>query len=240
MKVVSYNLWGKFGPYHERWADAPAALCAIGADVWCLQEAGAGEYLEKVAKATQTRIVIEDLDSTGLAVLAKEKPLSSVLVEYKTHSPLEPYIRKFECVDFGGKRPFRAVNTHLSWKPGDDASRRGQAEELRAFLAKDPKPTILCGDFNGEYAGAPMQVLRKDYRDLMKGQADEGMPSWDNANPFIQSHKEKFPDRRIDLILANDLFLKDRPLASASIIRCKGPSGRPISDHYGILAEFLG
>ncbi len=243
MRILSLNMWGRFGPYAERWAHAAEVLPKLGADVLAIQEAALDEPLDRVAEATGTRILVSDIGGTGLAVLSRLESLSNKLIEYRARSPLENYIRKFECVRLAHKKgEFLLINTHLSWKKGDDATRAGQAQELADFLAAKKLPAILCGDFNCEYGSGPMKPLRERYRDSLAGTVDEKRPTWDNANPFIRSHKEKFPDRRIDLILAGPEFLKLFPLNTARIVlndSLPASAGVPfVSDHYGILAEF--
>ena len=241
MKVLSYNMWGRFGPFVERWAYAAKALPPLDADILCLQEAGFEEGLDRVAAATQTRILIADYNSTGLAVLSRLPSRANKLIKYKMRSHVEDYSRKLEGVWIEDKKggDFLLTNTHLSWKPGDDATRAAQAKELLDWAAAKDMPTLMCGDFNCEYGSEPMKLLRKDYKDLMKGARDEKKPTWDNANPFIQTHREHFPDRRIDLMLANGAFLKKRLLKDIRIVlREPNAQGLRVSDHYGVLAEF--
>ncbi len=240
MRIVSFNLWGKFGPYAERWKFAAGEIGRTEPDILCIQEAALDEPLDRVAEAAGTRILLSDIGGTGLAILSRYQSLSNKLIEYRTRSPLENYIRKFSCAHLAHEgKEFLVINTHLSWKAGDEASRAGQALELADFLASKKLPAVLCGDFNCEYGSAAMKPLRDRYRDLLAGTADEKKPTWDNANPFIQAHTEKFSDRRIDLILADAAFLKLHPLESMRIaFRKPDAKGLHCSDHYGVIADF--
>ena len=241
MRIISYNLWGRFGPYLERWPIAARELKKAKPDILCMQEAAHEPSLDLVAREAGMDILISDQGGTGLAVLSRLASRSNKLIEYKTRSPSENYIRKFQAVRIeDGKEKFLLLNTHLSWKAPDEASRVGQTAELAEYLKGEKLPRLLCGDFNCEYGSKPMEVLRKDYRDLMAGMPDETKPSWDNANPFIQAHNEKFADRRIDLILADAAFVKKHPLKKAFIaFKERDPkSGLHPSDHYGIIADF--
>jgi len=150
---------------------------------------------------------------------------------------------------------FLVGNTHLSWKPDDDETRRKQADELVSGFGQEGVSSILCGDFNCEYPSAPLKGLRDSgFQDLMEGFPDASRPSWDNKNPFIADHRTKFPDRRIDLILANEAFRSVYSLKDIRITlntpKSSGHSSSPPyasqlktldlypSDHYGILATF--
>ena len=210
-KIVTFNIWGIFGPEVEkRWAYASEALADLEADILCLQEATDKNLLDRLAKKVERKIIHSDCEETGLAVLSNLKADESQLVPYKTHSPLEDYIRKFIWVNFTfEKKRFILTNTHLSWKLDDDASRSNQAQELTAFAAGQPLPAVLCGDFNCDYMNGPLDALsQKGFLDLMKGMADEKRPTWDNKNLHIQIHEVEFPDRRLDLILADPAFQK--------------------------------
>ncbi len=240
-RVLSYNMWGKFGPYDQRYGNLLKAVTEIDADIYCFQEAGDIKLLREIARITGLRLLMSDVDETGLAILRDKGSTRKGLVKYDARSPFEGYIRKYqwaEIRDRSGK--FLVVNTHLSWKEGDDFTRQGQVEELHRFLERKKMPLILCGDFNCDFHSGPMTKLRDGgLTDTMLGMPDENAPTWDNQNPFIQTHPAKFPDRRIDLILADDPFLKHHPLVHSSIVlNQKGPDQMYPSDHYGVLAEF--
>ena len=96
---------------------------------------------------------------------------------------------EFDC---NGKS-LLVTNTHLSWKPKDDPTRIKQAEDLLEFVKNESKPAILCGDFNCVYGSNPMRVfIHNGFQDLMEGKPDQDKPTWDNTNPFIQSHNTQF------------------------------------------------
>jgi endonuclease/exonuclease/phosphatase family metal-dependent hydrolase len=110
---------------------------------------------------------------------------------------------------------------------------------------KTGRPAALCGDFNSEFSSPEHAYLRKSgFTDTMAGMPDEKKPSWDNLSPFIQGHNFRFPNRRIDLILANKEFLNIHAPILVAIAFNKptssGDSQNSIfpSDHYGIVGEF--
>lgn len=242
LRVVSLNMWGKFGPHEARWGYAERCVPSAKPDVLCVQEGGNSDYVGRLAKAAGLRVVQDDTGSSGLALLSRLDCAESGLVPYAKRGFLEPYTRKFQWMRVrDGKKDLLFTNTHLAWKKGDDKTRAGQTGELAVFVTGKKLPAVLCGDFNCEYGSAPLECLRQaGFRDLLAGTALENAPTWDNANPFIRSHPEKFPDRRIDLILANPDFLKLRPFKEARI-DFKDPdpkTGLLLSDHWGVITDF--
>lgn len=239
--VLTYNLWGVFGPsLEERWAYAAGRVAALGADVLCLQEATDARLLAGLAKAAGRRVAASDLE-TGLAVLT-DFPVSDVeTVTYRKKSPVEDYVRKYlwmrvETPDGA----FHLGDTHLSWQKGDDEAREAQAAELAERARGAGGPVLLAGDFNSEFGSKCLSALAKaGYRDSMEGFPDALKPSWDNRNPYIRAHAVKFDDMRIDLELLSPLFAERyRAEDSRIVLDAPSPEGLFASDHFGVLARY--
>ena len=231
MTVVTLNTWGVNGPPERR----PVLLNAIrelDADILLLQE------------ATDARLLTE-LDypflftaAEGWLAIASRWPAERHgSVTYKTVSPMETYRRQLLLAEIqapGG--PLWTGCTHLSWKAEDGATRLAQAEELVRLVSELPEPLLLGGDFNAPPEEPPIQRIRKaGFTDLhAKLHPSEPGITWDNRNPFIQSHSVRFPDRRIDY-----LFMRGaapRPVSCEVVCRSPSPEGLYPSDHYGVLA----
>jgi endonuclease/exonuclease/phosphatase family metal-dependent hydrolase len=242
LKIVTFNIWGTFGPeVDKRWAYAGDCLAKLNPDILCLQEATEPRWLIDISRKTGLEIVQADCDSTGLAFLTRLVVHDFGLIPYAQQSPVENYYRKFQWHRvIAGKKSFSIFNTHLSWKPKDDASRARQAQQLLENANRAGEPTMLCGDFNCEYNSIPLSVIRDEgYKDSLESTSDRAKPTWDNANPFIQSHTVKFPDRRVDLMLLSDAFQREFPLAQSRIVLNESDSdGNYPSDHYGVEGIF--
>jgi len=181
-----------------------------------------------------------DCSQTGLAVLTNLESKNTRLIQYKTQSPVEDYIRKFIVTELTYENQnFAIVTTHLSWKLDDDASREKQADELSNYMSEVNAPGVLTGDFNCEYLSKPMTSIQNDYASLLKDRPDENKPTWDNKNPMVQWHKDRYPDRKLDQILVNPAFEKLFTCKDC-YITCTKPNANGItpSDHYGLLALF--
>lgn len=75
-------------------------------------------------------------------------------------------------------------------------------------------------------------------QDSMRGFPDEDQPTWDNQNPFIQSHWTKFSDRRVDMILTTSSNKNFCVVENTSIVLKEvGAENLHVSDHYGVICE---
>ena len=241
LKILTFNLWGRFGPrLKERWAAAARCIAELGCDILCLQEVTDPMLLHLISETANKNVVLADPQGSGLAVLSNLSAADNGLVEYQARSFLERYARKFIWVKLvTGAGFFVVTNTHLAWLPGDDKTRMSQAGHLCRFVLQKNLPAVLCGDFNCEYKSAPLSALRQSgFSDALESLPDEHKPTWDNRHPYIQSHLVKFPDRRIDLILCSKKLRESYFLKEGAIVLDKPAGGIFPSDHYGVIAGF--
>lgn len=234
MRILTLNLWGIFGPPQRR-PVLIQQLQTLQADILCLQEATDPDLLKVLAYPTCIHH-----PEPGLAILSRFPARSQRSIIYKTVSPLEPYRRGALLAELETDvAALWVATTHLSWKAEDDASRLGQAEELARILEPLPDPLLLSGDFNAPPSAPPVQgLLKVGFVDLFAAlHPSEPGITWDNRNPFIQSHSVRFPDRRIDLLL-----LRQRSHPSLKAVACEVVFDKPSaewpfypSDHYGVL-----
>ncbi|MBF0254384.1 MAG: endonuclease/exonuclease/phosphatase family protein [Candidatus Omnitrophica bacterium] len=243
MKILSFNVWGAYGPDPDaRLEFASSEIMRLDADLLCLQEATNAVFVERLSREFGSAPAAAVRDGVGLVIFSRLPVRSSGSAEFTSRSSLERYDRKFvwAVVAGGNGEEFLVANTHLSWKAEDEATRTAQAAELLAFGISRKLPMVFCGDFNCEFRSKPLAALaRAGFSDALEGTAHEFRPSWDNRNPFIQSHKSTFPNRRVDLILTDAAFRRRYPRNHAEVVldRVDGRGVFP-SDHYGVLAEF--
>jgi len=122
----------------------------------------------------------------------------------------------------------------------DEPTRLGQVEELLELLEPLEGRVLLSGDLNAVPESAPIQrILSAGFRDLfaLTHPGETGI-TWDNQNPFIQSHSVRFPDRRIDYLFLHEKVLKTlTPIEVQVVCQTPTPEGLYPSDHYGVLAS---
>lgn len=244
VKVLTLNTWGRNGP-PERRPLLIQAIRELQPDIALLQEVTDPSLLDELGCPTRL------LAGEGwLAIATRFPALRHGSVTYRTVSPMEPYRRQILLaqLDTGAGRVWAGC-THLSWKAEDGATRLAQTEELVRLVSELPEPLLLGGDFNAPPEEPPIRRMREaGFTDLhARLHPSEPGVTWDNRNPFIQSHSVRFPDRRIDYIFMRypvpDTDKGSRyssplltPLTCDVVCNHPSPAGLYPSDHYGVLA----
>lgn len=235
MKAVTLNTWGSFGP-PQRQPVLKTAIRKLNADLLLLQEVVDPVFLEEFPFPVRLH------SGRGqLALLSRFPLLSFETITFAACSRQESYTRQalLAELDFRGNSLW-AVTTHLSWRENDEPTRSAQCDELVRRLKSLEGPVLLSGDFNTEPGRAPIQkIVRAGFIDLFAAlhPADPGI-TWDNTNPFIQSHSVRFPDRRIDYLFLRQDVNHRLQFLECSVV-CRTPSSEGIfpSDHYGVLVD---
>ncbi len=259
LKVATWNLWWKFGPWRARQPLILDELVKLDADILCLQElwgAGGKNQAAEIAEALglhayyEPVLAIDGID-WGMGILSKWP-----LVEHQgfvlPSVPSEDGSR--DCKAMWGRLdgPRGAVdvlNTHLTWRPEESAMRQQQMRAIARHIKathKGPVPPILAGDYNaiptadeirmmtGE---APVPVDGLYFLDAWRasGQAGPGY-TWDRANTL--THKALLPDRRLDyLFIGNPAENGAGHVLSTKLIGTEAAGGIYPSDHFGLTAE---
>ena len=236
MKILTLNTWGVHGPTERRLA-LVEAIRSLKPDILCLQEVTDPKLLDSFLYTTRLH-----LPDSWLSTVSHFPVLEHRVLSYSAISPLEPYRRQALLVKLqAGSDPLWVVNTHLAWQAADEATRLAQVEELLTQIAPLGDRLVMGGDFNASPETLVIQGIRDNgFIDLFARfhPHDPGV-TWDNQNPFIQSHSVKFPDRRIDyLFLHQNLADWADPTGCEVVCRAPNPEGLYPSDHYGVLASF--
>ena len=236
MKVSTLNVWGAHGPA-IRQRILLDALKKLDADLLCLQEVTDKTLLESLSYPYQLYT-----QGSELAIVSRLPVETHRLVTLSAVSALEPYRRQVLMAQFAiGETLLWVVTTHLAWKPEDEMTRLAQVKELLELVSPLGNNVLLSGDFNAEPDHLPIRQLQDaDFLDLFATlHPEEPGITWDNRNPFIQSHSVHFPNRRIDYLFLRKEALSTFPLATCKVTcRVSTPEGLYPSDHYGVLATF--
>ena len=258
VRVLTWNLWWRFGPEERRRPAIAATLAALDPDVVALQEvwgeAGGTNFAAELAEglgfesAYAARLELDGVQF-GNAVLSRWPITSST----PTPLPAPPDADEQRLVlraDVDGPRgPLQVFSTHLNWRFDHSAVRQQQVRAIAEVVAgARPRtyPPVLCGDFNavpdsdeirmltGRAAG-PVEGLV--FHDAWEAAGDGGPGhTWSNANPYAVLDLE--PDRRIDYVLVG----WPKAGGAGHVTSCEVVGTSPVdgvvpSDHYGVLAE---
>ena len=263
VRIATWNIWGRYGPWEARMHPIEATMRAVDADIWALQEvweddgrnqargfAGALGYEHVVFAANLER----DGARSGNAVVSRW-PIRAHEVRVlprtagDTHDDEgEERLALFAEVD-GPRGPIQMYCAHLSWRDDHSAIRQAQVAEIcRLVRERRPRsfPAVLCGDLNAEPHSDELRMLTGQaavpvpgvmFRDawLAAGPTNPG-PTLSNANPFNAANLDR--DRRVDFVLVGTPKLGGVGHVVDARIAGDGPvEGMWPSDHLAVVAE---
>jgi len=262
VRVMTWNLWGRFGPWLPRREAIAATLADVGPDLCGLQEVwSVGE--ENLAAGLAERLgmhwcwemaAAERLDGGdevqgGNAILSRWPILADAAARLPTAGADEGRVAVHARVEApGGVLPM--FTTHLTHHPGASAIRLAQVRRLAGFIANHVAdcayPPVVTGDLNAEPASdelrllggsltapvVPGQVLVDSWR--YADPADPGF-TWDRRNGYQGA--SMIPDSRIDYILVG-LPKHGRGRVQSSRLAGNTPvDGVWPSDHFAVVTD---
>jgi endonuclease/exonuclease/phosphatase family metal-dependent hydrolase len=263
VRVLSWNLWWRYGPWQQRQPAIEAVLAEVRPDVCGLQEVWGGPEANLAADladrlgmfwcwgaAAKGRSAEGDELSIGNAVLSRW-PISAQDQVSLPHGDMadESRVAVYALVDApGGTLPM--FTTHLTYGPGRSSVRTEQARTLAAFVsghaAECPYPPVVTGDLNAEPGSDEVRLLGG----LLTAPAvpglvlldawryaDPGDPgfTWDRRNGY-QSHSV-IPDSRIDYVLVGLPRHGRGRVRSAALAGAAPVDDVWPSDHFAVVAD---
>jgi endonuclease/exonuclease/phosphatase family metal-dependent hydrolase len=257
IRVVSWNLWARFGPWQRREHAIRATLRSTGADLIGLQEVW-GDRDRNLAADLAGELSMhwawspsparDDL-LVGNAVLSRWPIADSERVELEADDLGDGRTVLLAGVAAPvGRIPF--FTTQLSSPPDRSALRCAQVVQVSRFIARHGSadfPPVLTGDLNAEpdsdevrllcghktAPAVPGHVLVDAWR-----YADPAEPgdTWDRRNPFVRATHE--PSSRIDYVLVGPPGKR----GVGHVVRAWRTGAEPVdgvwpSDHAAVAAE---
>jgi endonuclease/exonuclease/phosphatase family metal-dependent hydrolase len=266
MRVATWNVWGRYGPWEERQPIIEANLRAIDADIICLQEAWEDDTRSQPAALAAAlgmsfvyeRAFMMNGGWSGNAVLSRWPILRHEVDELPMEGggavdtdEGERRLIVFTEID-GPRGPLQVFCTHLSWRADWSGVRQAQVRRVcEVVRAHTPRafPAILCGDLNAEPMSDEIRMLTGlaavpvpgvIFRDAWA--AGAGPDSGSGAtvgprNPYGAAALE--PDARIDYVLVGwpKLGGVGQVLMVAVAGDLPGAEGRFGSDHFAVAAD---
>jgi endonuclease/exonuclease/phosphatase family metal-dependent hydrolase len=263
MRVVSWNLWWRYGPWERRREAIAATLAEVRPDLCGLQEVwGApGENLAADlaarlgmhwcwAVATTGRGAHGEEVSLGNAILSRWPITAQAQADLPARGLAgEGRVAVHARIDApGGTLPM--FTTHLTYGLGRSQVRTAQVRALAGFVAGHATdgayPPVVTGDLNAEPGSDELRLLGGVLTapavpglvliDAWR-YADPGDPgfTWDHRNGYLAA--SMIPDSRIDYVLAGLPRQGRGRLRSAGLAGTAPVDGIWPSDHFAVVAE---
>ncbi|HKE72910.1 MAG TPA: endonuclease/exonuclease/phosphatase family protein [Acidimicrobiales bacterium] len=255
VRVVAWNVWGRYGDWAARQAGIEDVLAGAGPDVVGLVESWAapdGRQVDLVGARLgfDHRLFEGDGEqdgwTSGLGVVSRW-PIARHERRALPGDGGDGHGDALLAVVDGPRGQIDVVVVALDYPLGAGELRQQQVRQLAAFVAEAGsrrRPLVLCGDFN---AGPDADELR-----MLTGQAPTAAPglvfydawdiagdgtpghTWSNRNPLAAV--ALWPDRRIDHVLSAwpRAHGVGHPTACALLGVGHEP---PLSDHHGVVAD---
>ncbi len=254
-RIATWNVWGNFGPWRDRYATIEAVLRDANPDVICLQEAwrddgyDAAEVLAAGLGYDQAATIewFEPLRlASGTAILSRWK------IAKHEDLRLPPEDRGsgavFQFAEFAGPRGvIQVFNAMLDWRPDLSHVRQRQVERLCAWIRERRvrgASIVLCGDFNAPPDSDEIRMLTGKSRTPAPGlvfydswdaiRPDERGFTWSSTNAYAKASPRS--DCRIDYIFSawGGPAGRGQPTACGLL---GADADRIGSDHFGVWAD---
>src|SRR5690606_21221073 len=230
MRVVTWNLWWRHGPWRERAAAIASVLSELAPDVCGLQEVWGGTDANQAAEladqvgmhwcwaplpvSPRHRAENGADIRIGNAVLSRWPIISHARQPLPVADGEQPRVALYARVDApAGPLPF--FTTHLTHRHDASAERVAQVRVLAGFVARHVDgcayPPVVTGDFNAEADSDELRLLGGILTapavpglvlvDAWRF-AEPGDPgfTWDRRNPYLA--EGALFDARLDHVLA--------------------------------------
>ena len=259
VRVVSWNIWWRFGPWEGRQEPISRVLRSLDADVVCLQEVFADaasdrDQAEELAEATGLHMARGRSDdgrplNFGNALLSRW-PLNDVATLALPTADRSSRAAVVATVD-SPSGPFTAVSLHLTWQYHASVERERQLEVVVAEAHRRQRrigsdfPAVLAGDFNAVPDSDEIRRLTGFARPYVDGlvftdawaAVGEGPGyTWTRDNPHTAD--AQFPRRRVDHVMV--AWPRPKPLGNplrAELAGVEPIDGMVPSDHYAVVVD---
>ncbi|MDC7120936.1 endonuclease/exonuclease/phosphatase family protein [Cellulomonas fimi] len=234
VRVVTWNVWGRYGDWEAREAAVVATLAGARPDVVVLAESWATATDSQCARLAGP-LGLPHHTFSGVPAQEDDAALSGVAVLSRwpmtRRASRTCGAARVEEVELSGPRgPLQVCGVVLdAWWLDESAARQAAVRDLLTHLARtadESVPLVVCGDFNCDADSDEIRMLTGrtavpvpglSFYDAWEvaGARDGPDPSgatWSNANPHAATLL--WPDRRIDYVF--------------SATRRRGGAGHPV------------
>ncbi len=259
MRIVTWNVWWRFGDWESRQVAIDHTLASLDADVVCLQEVWSSE-----TGRDQVKELAEKLDlhyvrtperwwkghSFGNAILARYPIIETEAVQLPpTDGPGTRWALVAVLDRFG--TPIPVICTHLEYRFDQSARRQRQVEAIYDLVAArhdpDSHPVLLAGDFNATPNSTEIRMITGETPTPVEGLAmtdawpqcnDSPGWTWDKENPYLA--EATWPQRRLDYVFVS--WPRPTPMgniAGAHLAGVEPIDGITASDHWAVVVDLV-
>lgn len=258
LRVLTWNLWWRHGPWEARLPAILDTIAALDPDIACFQEvwvdegtgdslaARIGDRLGGFEHWSAHRLVLDGVLFAN-AVVSRWPITGRAVLDLPAPSGSE---ERRTCIRADVATPHGEVQvfcTHLNWRFDESHVRQDQVRAICGFVAGSPArtfPPVLCGDLNAVPDSDEVRMLtgrtavpveRLVFHDAWEVAGSGPGSTWSNANPYAALDLE--PDRRIDYVMVGWPKAGGRGHVEAcEVVGVDPVDGVVPSDHHGVLA----
>lgn len=263
LRVMTWNVWWRFGPWEQRAPGIEATLRSTNADIILLQEVWAADGIDQAADLAArlgfhvvSGVQAADTPTLGNAILSRWPVVDharTVLPQPNGQPGYRSLVRARVDSPHG---LVDAYSTHLDHRFDDSEARSLQVAELCETISRDRQagdrekralafPPILGGDLNATPESEEIRMLTGRVPTPVKGLAftdawdavgDGPGFTWDERNPHLT--QTTWPRRRLDYVLVG--WPREKPIGNPVRARLAGArrhQGVWPSDHLAVVVD---
>jgi endonuclease/exonuclease/phosphatase family metal-dependent hydrolase len=253
MRVMTWNVWGRFGVWQQREPEMVRALTSVRPDLLALQETWATSETSQAevfrdalglhATYAASRMPVDsDADvELGLAVLSRWPLLGEQHCRLPSEDAPDTIALLVEVDHPAGRLHF--ATTCLDWEQDHGSHRLAQAHALGVLLndpgLDGPLPVLLAGDLNAPPDSAEIHALTSTMTDCWTAHGhDEQGQTYSSSNPHTKQD-DWHADSRIDYVLARPgEAAQPLDVSHVALVGMDASDGHPLpSDHYAVVVD---
>lgn len=252
-RIVTWNVWGRYGPWQEREARISTTLAQAHPDVVVLCESWAKGRDDQCERLSEP-LGMPHHAFTGIEAQEDEAALSGVAVMSRwpiaDRSAFAFGKLRGQYVEVSGPRGLLQIFGIVmdAWWFDESRARQDAVRDVLAYMNErhdDRVAQVLCGDFNADPESDEIRMVRGltdapcpglSFYDAWEVAGSGKGHTWSNANPWARPLL--WPDRRIDYIFTATPRRGGvgHPL-SATLLGTQPVEGMCPSDHYAVQAD---